>query len=1198
MTGPAEPRGDCSENIDPTRLIRHGTSQADRAEVATLAAGAPVDERRPEHAIVFASAYARYLRYADFDGTTTTDWKVFFASDLSAQLAVPAVEDVARYRTTVTALLRELENPVAPDATSMVRALGAVFDCLGTLALRLDDLATTLPPAHRLRATIANLVRSQLGAMLRRLIGCHRAGLARGVVDTTEPPPGDLLILGMPVRPFWRVTTIGLSAPEWTAGSGVADWAAYLDVDPTDFTGAYGDGTVVEQVNHLATHNLFTEACEAFLAAHARVVDESRAALEESFTDPGHAPHYALFMAFLRLFEHARTEMNTLTGKHLMFYYRNVLGLGQQPAEPSHAHLLVQLAKHVERHLIAEGTLLKAGKDAQGTDAYFVTDRDLVANKGAVAELKSLYRHPADGPLPADRGRIFACPAVDTESGASWHPFVEEVLTDGQVASIDMPPAQVGFAIASHHLWMAEGKRTVHVSLATNPASKEAFTKLDLLCRLTTTKGWIDKRVDSLSVDQVGRLVLEIDLAGGDPPVTPYDAATHGYSFATSLPVLLVLLAHEDQHQNTVPWDYPRLVDKDLVDVTVRVDVKGLKSVTLSNDQGPVDGSKPFLAYGSTPTANSSLVIGSKEVFQKGPSSLRVDGTWMSTPKPSSTTPKVTVQFLANGTWTTPADLGEAVVEPHYTLTGIPSAQPGSPDLTPDAPYATTSRAGFLRLALTDGFGTATYPGALASWIVTPTGDPPEPPVLPMLQSLTLAYTAEQKLALEQPSEAGGRFYHVAPFGHAEQTKAPTATSVPLLPRFLAGSQPAEGELYIGVAGLEPPQHLALLVQVVDGTANPLVVKPDDHITWTYLRGDDWVPLDAAAVADGTDGLLVSGIVTIAVPADATTDHTLLPEGRRWIRLAVASRSDAVCRLLTVAAQALKATYAVSDPGADAQSGVLPPGTVNKLATPDASVKSIDQPFPTFGGRAKETDAAFTVRVSERLRHRDRLIALWDYEHLVLEAFPSIYQARCLNHTQYDPTANGTGIYRELAPGHVTVVTIPDLAMPNPRDPLRPSTSLHVLDEVEKFLAPRMSCFVRLHVRNPQFEQVRVELRVRLRDGFDETYHLNELRREITEFLSPWAYRGDARPTFDGTVHKSALVNFVDERRYVDYVTDVHLYRHLPGAGTDGPDLDEVVGSRAISILVSMPPDAHRIQPIHSHDGPEPDGCSCSEVGV
>ena len=143
---------------------------------------------------------------------------------------------------------------------------------------------------------------------------------------------------------------------------------------------------------------------------------------------------------------------------------------------------------------------------------------------------------------------------------------------------------------------------------------------------------------------------------------------------------------------------------------------------------------------------------------------------------------------------------------------------------------------------------------------------------------------------------------------------------------------------------------------------------------------------------------------------------------------------------------------------------------------------------------------------------------------------PGIYQARCLNHTQYEPSATGTGIYRELAPGHVTVVTIPDLAGPNPRDPLRPFTSLRVLREIERFLAERVSCFATLHVRNPQFEEVRVDLRVRFRDGVDETFHVNKLKREITEFLSPWAFRSDARPTFNGKVYKSVLVNFVEER--------------------------------------------------------------------
>ncbi|WP_253907986.1 hypothetical protein [Arthrobacter sp. H20] len=257
-------------------------------------------------------------------------------------------------------------------------------------------------------------------------------------------------------------------------------------------------------------------------------------------------------------------------------------------------------------------------------------------------------------------------------------------------------------------------------------------------------------------------------------------------------------------------------------------------------------------------------------------------------------------------------------------------------------------------------------------------------------------------------------------------------------------------------------------------------------------------------------------------------------------------------------------------------------------------MKSVAQPFPTFGGRPLETDGGFAARASERLRHKNRAITLWDYEHLILEAFPAVFQARCLNHTQYEPSSSGSGVYRELAAGHVTVVTIPDLAVPNPRDPLRPFTSLRVLGEIESFLTRRMSCFARLHVRNPQFEEVRVDLRVRFRSGVDEAFHTTRLKREMTQFLSPWAFRGDARPTFNGTVHKSVLVNFVEERSYVDFVSDVRLFRRLPGVTADGPDLEEVTGSRAISILVSTPPNQHGVHPIHPDEVLVPEYCDCA----
>ena len=1190
-------RADCSENLDPLKLVREGIHQVQRVEGAPDPARVPVDERRPEHAMVFASAYSAFLQYFDLDDAKQGTWQDFFASDVSAQLAVVAVEDVAVYRTTLKALLRSLEDPELPaSAPAMIAALGAVFDCLGTLARRLDTLQTDLPNDQPLRATLGNLIRSRLSPMLQRLIGYYLAGDQLGVVDPTLSPPDDLLILGKPLESFNAlVTGSGLSA-EWPQGVGVADWAAYVPDVPADlppYTSAYGPSPApVDQVNHLATHNLFTAICETFLAVYARVVEEARAAVDATFDWNGHPPHYAVFLSFLQLLKYARDEANGITARHLRFYYRDVLRLKERPAEPGHAHVLVELAKHVDAYLLSQGTLLKAGKDDTGADAHFAVDRDLVANTAVVEELKKLYRHPTNEPLPLDRNRIFAAPTANV--GESWDPFADRVFQDGELKSIAMPRAEVGFAIASHHLWMAEGARHIDVGLRlAQPRGRTKPLTVDLRCRLTTTKGWIEKQVDALRASATN-LGLHIDLDGNDPPITPYDPATHGYGFSTGMPVLLVTL----QHQDDTEWDYAALEGIELSEVTLAVAVEGLKTVMLSNDQGPIDTSKPFLAYGSTPMKNSALVIGSKEVFQKAPDTVTVTAKLMTDPKafdPNTANfmPKVTADYLVEGGWKSLNLAAVAATTETYGFGQIPQPAVAVPDLTPDVPYSTTTRAGFIRLKLDAGFGTNTYPVALAKWIKAG-GTEPQAPVLPTIGSFTLDYTAAQELDLKAPSEAGGRFFHVAPFGHAEPSLASGGTSVHLLPHFRAGSDPAEGELYVGVRDLHPPQNLALLFQVVDGTANPLVVKPKDHINWTYLRGNEWVPFAADAVADGTDALLASGIVTLAVPADATTEHTLLPAGMHWIRLAVASESDAVCRLVTLAAQAFSATYVVLDNGSTSQTAVLPPGTITKLDPPDSAVKGINQPFPTFGGRSVETTVAFATRVSERLRHKDRAIALWDYEHLILEAFPGIYRARCLNHTQYEPSPNRTGIYRELAPGHVTVVTIPDRSGPDTRDPLRPFTSLRVLREIEQLVAERASCFATLHVRNPQFEEVRVDLRVRFRDGVDETFHVKKLKREITEFLSPWAFRSDARPTFNGKVYKSVLVNFVEERTYVDFVSDVHLFHRLPGVTADGPDLEEAAGSRAISILVSVPSEQHGVHPIRPDEVVVPEQCACA----
>jgi hypothetical protein len=63
-----------------------------------------------------------------------------------------------------------------------------------------------------------------------------------------------------------------------------------------------------------------------------------------------------------------------------------------------------------------------------------------------------------------------------------------------------------------------------------------------------------------------------------------------------------------------------------------------------------------------------------------------------------------------------------------------------------------------------------------------------------------------------------------------------------------------------------------------------------------------------------------------------------------------------------------------------------------QIGTPNAV------PFPSFGGRETEDSSQFYKRVSERLRHKERAITIFDYERLVLESFPSIYKVKCVNH--------------------------------------------------------------------------------------------------------------------------------------------------------------------------------------------------------
>jgi hypothetical protein len=217
----------------------------------------------------------------------------------------------------------------------------------------------------------------------------------------------------------------------------------------------------------------------------------------------------------------------------------------------------------------------------------------------------------------------------------------------------------------------------------------------------------------------------------------------------------------------------------------------------------------------------------------------------------------------------------------------------------------------------------------------------------------------------------------------------------------------------------------------------------------------------------------------------------------------------------------------------------LSAGKISKLLDPLSAVKAVSQPYPSFGGAAAEGDQQFYTRVSERLRHKNRAIARWDYERMILEQFPSVSKVKCLNHT--DPQSY-------LAPGNVTLVLLPDLEHTDSAYLLEPRVDKGTCEEILAFIQARAGGQLAVHVRNPRYEKIEISCKVQMRPGYDYNTYARELNTALLRLLTPWAFNSQQLPRFAGTVYKSVLINYIEDLPYIDYVTEVKMFHWIAGA--------------------------------------------------
>lgn len=1240
-----------SDCFKKNELVIPGTRQSERLPVALDPLFVLPEEREIDDWMVFITRYAALLKfYVAQEGQSAYkvdgNWESLIRSDEA--FTYSGISVIRSGLPNIT--FYEYVDQYEAGSTQQLRfeAYRVWWDILISVYRDINTFYKNVPVHMPLRNLIAREILNQLAPDMGQVAGAYlNAKKVNGSGNTALPTPAFNLFVATSsadsVYKFGFAQSILQSGfdPIWIDKnlSPVTTWPAYLAFLNTSITLSdqfFHTNSIPAEFDRIdystiSLKQLFRRAFESYARIISLAGDMLTASLENSSS---HYAHHGLLLAFLRLFGLVQEEMNKFTRKHLEYYYQRVLQLTPAPATPDAVHAVFVPAKTTESHLIEKGTALLGGKDALGKTLLYETSQELVITQASLAGIKTLYLEP-HASLPKTEN-IFASPVAKSEDGQGA-PFTTDDLSWTAFGDLRLDPvnstvinkASIGFFVASPVLHLTEGNRVIDIVWTSDAAGNLILDALITgdwtgLFTIYTTgeKGWEQLTVDNSTItyNAVSKL-LKLTLQEQFPMVSGYVETVHQDGLATHFPALKFVLNQD------ASGAYQKFRGIAINSIQITTTVSEVTDLSIQNEGGILDPAKPIPLFGSTPKKGSVFYIGHTELEHKRITSLELTLAWQQynpdlklnfydyknggttktyiTGLANNSDFKAQVDFLRNKAWVpVSASPHAAFIDSetkvlNYAMASLPQAQ-----VRPDTyqksklSYEPDVRNGYLRMKLdspSDAFGHAKWPKLFAEQTVlfnanSTNNSIPEAPYTPTLSGLKLKYVATQTIGFDSLyNERDGQFFHLLPFGQDHVRSG--ALLVPDFQMSVLGANGTvsteyiESAMYIGISGALARQTISFLIQLNEGSEDISV----DHspVSWNYLSDSGWKHLDKSLIGDDTNGLIRSGVLSIQVPVDLPDAITQLPTGIFWIRAGISSGSAGLPKMVDVHLHAVKAFF--KDNGNDPQhlATALPAGAVSRLFEADGQVKKVLQPYASFGGKVTESGSVYYQRVSERLRHKQRAITIWDYEHLVLNQFPEVYMAKCLNHTGFTHgCGNQPQVYRENYAGHVLVVPVPYVSDLKTGNNYKPAFSASKLTDILRFLTgwisngPCQGSWPALHpqlshleVRNPLYETVKVSCKVQIRDCYDAHYYKSVLIEDLNAFLSPWIGGEETEIRFGGSLHDSVVVYFIEQLPYVDYLEDLIIFH-------EGTEVREAITTTSHSILTSF--GTHDIQLINA----------------
>lgn len=1189
-----------------------GTAHSNRMPKMLLPSSTLIDERSTADLLALLARYAKEVRFVDIEGQKDSDWSHFFEKDISVFLAQIMSFRLDKIEQELQQINYELGQYGAADITKTYSLLKALLQLCFTLIFQINDWylqSFNLRPIHgkesKIELILERAITAELGEKIRKLYGYLQSDpdlLAQYRLMESE---------WQALHPIWRLqqspqnqlfqgdrfqTQIIYAAKEirLILRTIILSTAYIINIAPSLF-----EESITHKQDHEPDMGLMLTFLQLFKKAQAHL---------NQFTER-HLDFY--------FFEQLQLQAKKGTPSRAIVHFQLAQKVPTFHLEKHTALFAGINEKGIPSYYQTNRDLLLSTAKIVKLKSLFIAQNAMFGIKSSYQLISNIYT------ASVDVNQQFELQSGD-QNIKNWALFGEDQLNIGE-RSRQMTSAKIGFMLTSSVLNLVEGERKIEIRFSFEADSVTNFINLindvaknenaavnsiiqrlfknALIIDLSGKDQWInikDYAIELINDGDKYELLLGINLNIFDPSIVPYNSEILGESYQTNHPVIRFILNGE-----TALFLYSFVKDLVLKNIDIDVAVQGLQSLTLYNEEGLIDNTGPFAPFGSIPSQNTYCLIGSSELFSKDLKDLKINIEWNKLPQMEggfatyykayphdidNDSFQIGLSALSKRHFIPKEDLQQTYplfqtqndqLQKHTQLDEVALKKldiQADYNLQELIPYSNQSPIGFLKLILKApimGFGHQEFPMLFAkmamanskqsflNWGKSNTSiEMPNEPFMPIVKKLSVDYTAQTSIhfneqhAYQNMTEKGDQFLHIDPFGvlkiNAGRTAAPH-----LLPNF-----GHHAYLYIGIKDIQQDKVLSILFDIKESHKD--IHQNTLETQWFYLAYDQWHPFSTEAlISDATENFTQTGIIQIHIPNDIQKDNNLLDKDTYWLCIAAQGNLDIIGNLNKIVPHVVEATWIPNgDKPAFTETGLTP---ISDFKTSIAAIKKVQQVSPFYGNQAPESKTDFYLRTSERLRHKNRLVNLWDYEHMVLQKFPQISQVKAMGYTQYK---------EYIKAGDVLLAVIPKTSVPD----LQAKAGFYQLQKIQRFLQKQSSHFANISVINPYYEPIIVKAAIvfKKNNTNDNGIYLQYFHEALKHFICPWL-KGGIVP-FNKTIKKNDLLTFIKNLPFVDFisgfsVTHVLLDHHhhtyaIQDTASQKAAIDSLIPSTPWSVLV------------------------------